>query len=142
VQGGGVKNLLAAITTKMTGSALSTAVGGRIFLDRASAGTVYPYIVWFIVTSNPEKTFTEDFENTLIQFSIFSTSSSVAEIADIYAALDALFDECTLAITGGDILLRMHRTNLITMTDDIVSPDASNLLRHWAVEYSILVEKF
>jgi len=137
-----VKNLLAAITTKMTGSALSTAVGGRIFLDQASAGTVYPYIVWFIVTSNPEKTFTEDFENTLIQFSIFSTASSVEEIADIYAALDALFDECTLTITGGDILLRMHRTNLITMPDDIVSPDASNLLRHWAVEYSILVEKF
>ena len=137
-----MKNLLAAITTKMTGSALSTAVGGRIFLDQASAGTVYPYIVWFIVTSNPEKTFTEDFENTLIQFSIFSTASSVEEIADIYAALDALFDECTLTITGGDILLRMHRTNLITMTDDIVSPDASNLLRHWAVEYSILVEKF
>jgi len=137
-----VKNLLTAITTKTSGSALSTAVGGRIFLDQAPAKVIFPYIVWFIVTSNPEKTFTEDFENILIQFSIFSTASSAAEIADIYAALDALYDECTLTITGGDILLRMHRTNLTTVPGgSIDAPDASNSFRHWAVEYSILIEK-
>ena len=137
-----MKNLIAAITTKAVGSSLLNLIGGRFYENEAPAKVIFPYIVWFIVTSNPEKTFTEDFENILIQFSIFSTASSAAEIADIYAALDALYDECTLTITGGDILLRMHRTNLTTVPGgSIDAPDASNSFRHWAVEYSILIEK-
>jgi len=65
-----MNNLLSAIMTKLSGSALYNDVGGRIFLDEAPEGTEFPYVVFFIVSDVPEKTFTEDFENIIIQFSL------------------------------------------------------------------------
>ena len=132
---------MTAIYGKFSGSALSTAVGGRVYLDQApEEGAEYPYVVFFIVSSVPEKTFTEDFEDTAIQFSLFSASKSAAEITAIYSALDALFDECALTITS-DMLLRMHRTNLTTMVEDITVANATVGVRHWAVDYEVLIEK-
>jgi hypothetical protein len=45
-----VKNILTAIYGKFTGSAFSTDVGGRIYLDEAPAGAEFPYCVFQIVT--------------------------------------------------------------------------------------------
>jgi hypothetical protein len=115
--------------SKISGSALSTDVGGRIYLDNAPEDAAeFPYIVFFIVSGTPDKTFTENFTDILIQFSLFSDSSSVAEIADMYADLKALFDECTLSITGST-LVWMVETNLTTMVEDEI--------KHWAVDFSI-----
>jgi hypothetical protein len=132
--------LLKAIITKISGSALSSAVGGRIYLDQAPEEKPgLPYIVFFIVTSVPEKTFTENFEDILIQFSIFSNSQSVAEISAIYDALNTLFDECSFTMTS-DTLIRMNRENLATMIEEAEGLDPP-FVRHWAVDYSILIEK-
>ena len=132
--------LLTALMTKISGSALSSDVGGRIYLDQAPDGCEFPYIVFFIVSGVPEKTFTEDFENILIQFSIFSASPGATEITTIYNHLDELFDECSFTITN-NLLLRMNRENLTTMVEDITVANAITTVKGWHIDYSILIEK-
>jgi hypothetical protein len=125
--------------TKCAGSALSTAVGGRIFLDEAPEGSAFPYVVFRIIASSPRDTFREEVEDTLIQFSLFSTSESAAEVTEIYADLMALFDGELLTITGGTCIW-VIRQGLITMFDDITTPSGTVGCRHWAVEYSIMFQ--
>ncbi len=139
-----MKELFTAIYNKTSGSLLADDVGGRIYLDQAQQGAELPYVVFFVVADTPEKTFTEDFENILIQFSLFSSSQGATEITTMYAHLKALFDECSLTIpptgTVTDILVWMKRVNLTTMVDDVTIQDASINLKHWAVDYEIMTK--
>lgn len=129
--------LLKALYSKFSGSSVSSDVGGRHFLDQAPDGCDFPYIVYSVVSAPKEKTFTEIYRNTLIQFSIFSTSQSVLEITGIYNDLSALFDECSLTVTGSS-LVWMKEENLVTMTEDVTDPNGiSQRVRHWAVDYEI-----
>lgn len=132
-----MNNLLTALYGKLAGSALSTAIGGRMYLDQAPGKPTFPYVVFFIVSSVPEKTFTEDLSETLIQFSIYSSSSSATEVSAIYAALKTLYDECSLTITGSS-LVWMKETNLVTMTEDMTTATGTTTLKHWAVDYEVL----
>jgi len=116
-------------------------VGGRIYLDEAPAGAEFPYCVFQIVTASKEKTFTEEFRDTLIQFSLFSTSQGATEITTMYKDLIALFDECTLTIpptgTVTDTLVWMRESNLVTMVDEITTPQGTSTLKHWAVDFEV-----
>lgn len=134
-----MNNLLAAIMTKCAGSALSTEVGGRIFLDEAPEGSVFPYVVFRIIASSQQDTFKNWIEDTLIQFSIYSISESAAEITAIYADLMALFDWSALTVTGGTCIWCV-RQGLVTMFDDVTTAAGTVGARHWAVEYSIMVQ--
>ena len=134
-----MNNILTAIMTKCAGSALSTAVGGRIFFDKAPEVTKFPYVVFRIIASSPRDTFRESVEDTLIQFSLFSTSESAAEVTEIYADLMALFDGQALTIAGGTCIW-VVRHGLVTMYDDVTTPAGTVGARHWAVEYSIMVQ--
>jgi len=130
-------NILTALYGKFAGSSLSSDVGGRLFLDQAPDGCEYPYVVYQIVSGVPDKTFTEVYTDTLIQFSLFSSSSSVLEIATMYADLKTLLDECSLTITGST-LVWMREQNLVTMMEDITAPDGTTQrCRHWGVDFEI-----
>jgi hypothetical protein len=128
--------LLTALMTKTSGSALSTDVGGRIYLDRAPAGVSFPYVVFFIVSNVPEKTFSEVYENVIVQFSLFSSSQSAIEITYMHSHLKALFDECSMTISGST-LVWMKRTNLVTMVEDMDTPTGMAGVKHWAVDFEI-----
>ena len=131
-----MNNLLTAIMTKLTGSALSSDVGGRIFADEAPDGAPFPYVIFLIISDVPDNTFTDDLHEILIQFSLYSTSSGLAEITDMYADLKALFDDCTLAITSTTFLF-MKRQSMTTMFDAITTPAGEVGVRHWAADYII-----
>jgi len=142
-----MENLLAALATKISGSALSSDVGGRIYLDQYPPDEMpatYPYVIYFIITDVPEKTFTENFENILIQFSLFSASAGLTEITSMYKDLKALFDECAFTIpptgTETDKLVWMKRENLTTMVDEIIVADATQSVKHWAVDFEVKTE--
>jgi len=132
-----MNNLLTALMTKISGSAFSSDVGGRVYLDQAPQGAEFPYCVFFVVTANPDRTFTEHYTDALIQFSLFSASSGAAEITTAYNDLVALLDECALTISGSK-LVWMKESNLTTMVEDITVADATQTVKHWAVEFSIL----
>ena len=129
----------AAIMTKCLGSSLSDDVGGRIFCDEAPDETEFPYIVFFIVTNIQDDTFVEKLEEITVQFSLYSTSNGLSEITTMYSDLRSLFDGQLLNLSE-DTCIWMVRQNLATMFDDITTPQGTVGLRHWAVDYSILVQ--
>lgn len=131
-------NLLTAIKSKFSGSALSTDVGGRIYLeDQAPQKAQFPYVVYFVVSCTPERTFTERYTNTLIQFSLFSASGGATEIATMYNDLKTLFDECSLTITSNS-LVWMREANITTMLNDVTTVDGLQTVKHWACDYEVL----
>lgn len=133
-------NLLTAIYSKTSGSALSADVGGRIFLDRAPDNTEFPYVVFFIVSGVPDDVFTKDGESVLIQFSLFSASSGATEITNMYKDLKALFDDCSLTITS-NTLQWFKRENLTTMIEDITTVNGAQQIKHWAVDYNVTIQE-
>lgn len=133
--------LIDAIKNKITDSTVFNDVGGRVYFDMADTNE-YPRIVYRIISAVPEKTFTESFQDILIQFDLFSAKSAApTEITTMYKDLHTLLDECRLTITG-DTLLRMYETNLVTLSEDLDEPlpDGSSGLSHWAVDYEVLIE--
>ena len=135
-----MNDILTAIMTKISGSDLSSDVGGRVYLDVAPKDVEYPYIVFMIVVDTPEDVFGKDGEDILIQFSLFSTSSSVAEIANIYNDLKALFDNCSMAIAH-NTLVWMRRDNLTTLMDEHTTPVGTIGVKAWHVDYQVLTQE-
>ena len=132
--------LLAAIYGKISGSALSADVGGRVYLDEAPAGCEYPYIVFFIVSGVPDNVFNKYGESVTIQFSLFSDSAGAAEITDMFNDLTALYDDVQLTVTGYNMIV-MERQSLITMVDKVETADGTQTVKHWAVDYEAVIQK-
>lgn len=140
-----MKELITAIMTAFTAApegvtnAFYDALNGRMFLDEAPAGAEFPYCVFMVVSGIPEKTFTEVFTDVLIQFSLFSSSSSALEIVNLYDYLKALYDEKPFAIDGST-LVWMRETSVTTMIDEITTPSGTVGVRHYAVDYEIKIQ--
>ena len=132
--------LLAAIYSKLTGSALSSDVGGRVYLDEAPAGCEFPYVVFFIVSGVPDNVFNKYGESVMIQFSLFSDSAGATEITDMFNDLTALYDDVQLTVTGYNMIV-MERQNLITMVDQVETADGTQTVKHWAVDYEAVIQK-
>ena len=94
-----MKALKAALYGKMAGSAFATAIGSRLY-DRVPQNPTTPYVHYFFPSVVPDRTFTEDMLDILVQFSIFSASPEQTEILDICAALIALFNKAVLSAAG------------------------------------------
>lgn len=133
-------NIFTALMTKFAGSAFSTDVGGRIYLDEAPAGAQFPYCVFFIVSDIPQYPGNKTMESILIQFSLFSTSQAVAEITTMLTDLRALLDDCSLTITSST-LVYFIRENFTTQFEDITTPDGTVGVRHYIQEYEISTVK-
>jgi hypothetical protein len=133
-----VKNLTTAIFGKLSGSTLATDIGGRLYKGRAPEGAEYPYAVYMLVSDVPEKTFTEQYENVIIQFSLFSSASGSTEVEDMYTHLSALYDECAMTITGST-LVWMKRSNAQLMVEDHTTPAGTAQVWHYAVDFEVLI---
>lgn len=114
-----------------------TAIGSRLYKGRAPEGAAYPFAVFFVVTNTPEKTFSEDYENVIVQFSLFSSASGTTEIEDMYTHLKALYDECSLTITDAT-LVWMQRDNAVFLAEDHTTPSGTTQVWVYHVDYSIM----
>lgn len=130
-------NLTTALYGRLSGSALADHIGNRMFKGQAPDGAVYPYIVYFVVTNTPDHTFSEDFENTIIQFSLFSSESGTTEIENMYADLKTLYDEKTFSITGST-LVWMRRSNANFIVEDHVTTAGTQRVWAYHVEFEVL----
>jgi len=141
-----LKSLDTAIFGKMISTtALYSDIGGRLYKGKAPAGAEYPYIVFQIVSDVPEKTFSEDFEDILIQFSLFSSASSSSEVENMFSHLKELYDECALTITAvshdvAATLVWMKRENATLMVEENTTPSGTQEIWHYAVDYSIMIQ--
>lgn len=134
-----MNNLLTAIMSKCSGSALSTRVAGRIFEGEAPEETEFPYVIVSIVTDVQADTFKDKLEDIIIQFSLYSISKSLVEITGMLADLKSLFDDAVLTITSNYHIL-ISRQGLSTMYDDMTTPLGTVGVRHWAVDYWIITQ--
>lgn len=135
-----MKNLTTAIYGKLTGSSLSTAVGGRVFKGVAPEGTGYPYVVYSLISDVPDYTFTETMEDVIIQFDIFSNTSSSTEAEDIFGYLKSLYDFCSMTITGGS-LLYMRRSYAVLYNEDVTTPAGTETVWRYSVDYEIKMKR-
>jgi len=134
-----MKNLTTAIYGKLSGSALAAHIGTRLYKGRAPEGASYPYIVYMVVTNSPDHTFNERYEDTLIQFSLFSSESGSTEVENMYIDLKTLYDEVAMTITG-DTLIWMRRVNATQFIEDHTTP--AGTIKVWAyhVEFMVTVK--
>lgn len=131
-----MKALSQAIYSYSVNSAFSNAIGGRFYKARAPEGTIYPYAIYLLVSDVPDNTFTENLEDVLIQFSLFSSASSSTEVEDMFTALKALYDDCALTITGST-LIWMQRGLASLDPEEHTTQDGTVEVWHYSVEYSI-----
>lgn len=134
-----MKNLTTAIYGKLSGSALASHIGTRMYKGRAPEEAVYPYIVYLLVSDVPNLTFSESFKDVVIQFSLFSSTSSSTEVEDMYADLKTLYDECSMTITS-ETLVWMIRQNTAQMVEDHTTKDGLIQVWHYAVDYYLMVK--
>lgn len=83
-----------------TGNPFKTAIGGRFYLGEAPQDTAYPYCIYEQISGVPDRTFTDKYEDVLLQFTLVDSSDSIATIADAEAKMYALFDDAVLTISG------------------------------------------
>lgn len=131
-----MNNLLTSILSKITTgpSSFYTDISGRVYLDRAPDDVVFPYCIILIISDIPDNVFDKEGEEVTIQFSLFSESSSIAELSTMYTDLKTLFDDVKLTVTSNTMFI-MQREALSTFIEDIVTETAMQKVRHWAVDY-------
>lgn len=72
----------------------------EFYNTEAIENAVMPYGTFALISSVPDWTFTENFEDVLIQFMLFSEKPANTEIIEAYTALKAAFDFFDLVIAG------------------------------------------
>jgi len=96
-----MNTLFTAIYTKYLASGLPAAGMTGMYNTEAPAGAQFPYGVFTLVSDVPDWTFSEDFENCLVQFSLFSShKTSPVEICSLFELLKTAFDFVDLAVSG------------------------------------------
>jgi hypothetical protein len=116
--------LFTGITTLFTGTpahAYYVSIGGRQYLNKAPQGATFPYCVYSYVSGVPEPTFTENEEETWLQFAVYSQNNSATEAGTILAALYTRYDYCTLTVAGYDFV-SMVREQTLENNDLTVDP--------------------
>ena len=58
----------------------------------------------------------------------------------MYADLLSLFDECSMTITSNNLVLFAFQ-NLVTMVDEITTPEGTATVKHWAVDFGIMTQE-
>lgn len=132
-------NLTNAIWGQLSGSALSAHIADRLFPGRAPDGTDYPYAVFRVVTDVPDHTFSEDFEEVIVQFSLFSITSEPTEVENMFTDLKTLYDEKEMNITDST-LIWMRRVLAAFNVEEHTSTRQSGVQQVWAyhVDYEVL----
>ena len=114
-----MKELFTGIYSKYNSNEALKAVITGFYFTEAPQDAVMPYVVYNLVSNVPDWTYTEDMENSLLQFSIFDDHSSSTTINDIYEKLTALFDWCVLTIEGYSHIYMKREFNILTRGNDI-----------------------
>jgi len=111
--------LFTGIWNKYNGNAALKAAVSGMYLTEAPQGTAYPYITYHKISGVADYTFTEDMENVIIQFNIFDNNNSSTTINDIYTKLTALYDWCSLTVTGWNSIYMRRELDNLTKENDI-----------------------
>ncbi len=135
-----MKALTTAIYGKLSGSTLSTAIGGRLYKSEAPQNAQYPCVVFFVVTDYPEYPGGKTVEHVLVQFSVFSMAVGSTEVEDILGYLRSLYDDCTLSASGYSQIYCI-RGNSQFLRDEVPTVNGTVGIWHYVQEYNIQIVK-
>ena len=127
-----MNNVRKAIYNKYTASALTYG----FYYGKAPQESTFPYIVFFDVSNVNDVDFSEEREDLMVQFNIFSENNSPTESETMLTGLRTLFDDCSITVTGWSHLY-MQRGNTYPNNDYAQDPP----IHGFSVEYDILIEK-
>ena len=136
-----MKKLSEGIYTLFTGSAFATDVGNRLFKGQAPDGSDFPYSVYLFISDVPEYTFSEAYENVMVQFSIFSSAASSAEIEDALTHLKSLYDDCALSVTGYATVWMRRTGGTLPGKEEHTTPAGTQNIWIAHVEYEVYLSK-
>lgn len=119
-----------------TASGFYNDISGRLRHNRARQGDTFPYCVYFSVSDVDDLDFTDEHEDFLIQFNIFTQKNSAEQAGDLLEALKTMFDNCSLTVTNWRHL--GFQRQWVVPNDDY-SQDTP--IMGYAVQYSVLLEK-
>jgi hypothetical protein len=81
-----MKELAKAICSRFSSDPMSTSFTG-IYNTLAPETSVFPYLVFSFISQTTDWTFTERFEDLLVQFDIYSDQVSPVQVTDLYNLL-------------------------------------------------------
>ena len=119
-----------------TGHGAYTSVSGRFYLNVAPQATTFPFVVYFEVTDVDDLYFTEELQEYLMQFNIFSQSNSSLEAGQIFENIKSLFDNCNLTVTDWRHIGFQRKLTVPNNDFTQVPP-----IQGYSVQYNIILEK-
>lgn len=134
-----MNSLFQAIYNKFSATTTTgfyNSVSGRMYPNFAPQGATFPYCVYFSVNDDNDLDFSEEREDFLLQFNIFSQNYSVLEAGNMLESLKAMFDNCSLTVTGWRHL-QFQRGQIYPNGDYAQVPP----IHGYSVEYNVLLEK-
>ncbi|MCP4704010.1 MAG: hypothetical protein GY865_05315 [candidate division Zixibacteria bacterium] len=119
-----------------TGSGFYNDVSGRMYLGHAPQESTFPYCVYFSVSDFDELDFTDEREDFLIQFNVFSENNSATQAGTLLESLKTMFDNCSLTVTNWRHL-KFQRSLVVPNNDLTQQPP----IHGYSIEYDVLLEK-
>ena len=131
-----MNTLFTAIYAKYLASGLPAAGLTGLYNTQAPADAAFPYCVFSLISDVPDWTFTENFENCLIQFSLFSKptgadKASSSEVCNLFELLKTMLDFVDLTISG---------YTSISLTREMATLLRANMVWQYTVTYRILLQ--
>lgn len=126
-----MKTIFDGIYTKLAGSVLLGAVGGRYYPMQAPVGTPAPYLVASIISELPRYELSHTFVSILIEFSV--VADDMTTMHQISEHVFSLFDDANLALIGYVQVGLMER--------DSAQPLIIDGVYRYIIEYRLQLEK-
>lgn len=128
-----MKTLFQALYARYKTTALGSSALTDFYCTQAPPKAVFPYGVFSLPSNVADWTFTEDFEDCLVQFSLFSNiMSDQREVCDLFELLKTAFDKFDLVVTGyTTVSLERGPANLVKEEN----------AWHYAVTYRLYLQK-
>ena len=111
-------------------------ISGRLRHNVAKQGDPFPYCVYFSVSDVDELDFSDEREDILMQFNVFTQNNSALQAGQLLESLKTMFDNCSLTVTGWRHLY-MQRGQVYPNNDFTQVPP----IQGYSIEYNILLEK-
>jgi len=111
-------DLFAAIMVRYGAVALSSSLTG-LWNTQAPQDAAFPYGVFQLISDVPDWTFSENTEDCLLQFNLFSDESSPAGICGLFELLKTAFDFHELEVNNYETIYMSRESAILTRIEGI-----------------------
>ena len=112
-------DLFTAIITHYADASLKDSLTGGLWCTLAPQETAFPFGVFSIISNVPDWTFSENMENILLQFNLFSDTSNPVQICALFTLLKTAFDFVDLDIDNYETISLVRENSILTRIEGI-----------------------